>query len=383
MNAVEFVDTLLAHAHALGASDIHLEPVGDAYRIRVRVDGVLHVVQQLPADTALAVIARIKVLSNLDVAQQRLPLDGKFQYVCGDAEPFDVRVSTFPAIKGQTLVLRLLVGTSSVISFEQLGLPADLQQKFTQLLQKSQGFLLVTGPTGSGKTTTLYAALSELNQQVRNIVTLEDPVEYSLDGITQGHISQAVGFTFAKGIRSLLRQDPDVIMIGEIRDTESASIAMEASMTGHLVLSTIHTNDACSTVMRLLDMGIEPYLINASLTGILAQRLLRKLCTNCRRPVHIDLGALGFVPEDQLPERLVVYEPVGCPACNFFGYKGRVGIFEYVEVSEQLKTLICHHPSYEMLLEVAREEGATSLAHDAFEKLIAGYISMAEFIKVV
>jgi type II secretory ATPase GspE/PulE/Tfp pilus assembly ATPase PilB-like protein len=381
MNAVEFVEYIIKHAHAIGASDIHIEPMRNSYRIRMRVDGVLHSLKDIANDDAAAVAARIKVLAHLDIAQQRLPLDGKFRYEINGQE-CDIRVSTFPSVHGQTLVLRLLVGVSDTISFDQLGLDIVLQEKLYRLLQKEQGFLVVTGPTGSGKTTTLYAILTELNNNTRNIVTLEDPVEYSLEGVTQGHINDVTGFTFARGIRSLLRQDPDIIMIGEIRDAESANIALEASMTGHLVLSTLHTNDACSTVVRLLDMGIESYLMNAALTGVLAQRLLRKLCSECKRPVRLDLAALGFGIEDNLPREILVYEPVGCPSCNFFGYKGRVGVFEYVEVTEELKRIITHQPSYELLVEQAREAGATSLAQDAFEKLVAGHISMAEFIKV-
>lgn len=379
-DAVSYLENLLQQALALNASDIHIEPYGAQARIRLRVDGILHVVEELSLAHSQALVARTKVISHIDIAQHRLPLDGKFKCATPHGE-IDIRVSVFPSVHGGTAVLRVLNETQAALPFEDLGMDIRLQQQLEELMHQPQGLLLVTGPTGAGKTTTIYSLLQLINDHTRSIITLEDPVEYTIEGVTQGQISQDIGFTFGKGIRSLLRQDPDVIVVGEIRDVETARSALEASMTGHLVVSTLHTNDACSTVIRLLDMTIEPYLLNAALAGVLAQRLVRKLCQDCRRPVMIDLAALGFSIGEVPTTDLVVYESTGCESCNYLGYRGRIGVYEYLEFDEDLKRLVISDRSHHALFEMALQKGMRTLTQDAFEKLLAGLISVSEFAK--
>lgn len=380
-SVVSRVDALLNDAIERRASDIHLEPTCDALRVRFRIDGVLVDQQSFPVSLSASIIARLKILGHMDSAERRLPQDGKF-HVMHAGNEVDVRVSTFPSLYGEKMVVRILDRALQTINLDSLGVEPTMLEAFKRLMQRQSGFFLVTGPTGSGKTTTLYAALSFLHSPEKNIVTLEDPVEYSLDGITQAQINLPVGFTFEKGMRSLVRQDPDIIMVGEIRDKITARIAIEAALTGHLVLSTLHTTDAPSAIMRLMDMGIEPFLINAALSGILAQRLVRKLCGDCRQirtatPQEKRLLKSCGISGDK------VYEAQGCDSCDQLGYKGRVGIFELLEISPELRSLIIQNPQFDEIYNQAVADGMKTLASDGAHKVKEGIISLDEYARII
>ncbi|MDR3647060.1 MAG: GspE/PulE family protein [Candidatus Babeliales bacterium] len=380
-SVVGLVDKIINQAIFLRASDIHLEVMEKYLRVRYRIDGILYDQNQIRSDLMFQVISRIKVLANIDIAQKRVPQDGKFN-INYNNHLIDLRISTFPAIYGEKIVIRILDKTKTAIDLETLGFDEDTLNKFKKLINKSNGFILVTGPTGSGKTTTLYSALSYLHSPEKNIITLEDPVEYHIDGITQAQIHPDGGFTFAKGIRSLLRQDPDIAMIGEIRDKESAKIAIEAALTGHLVFSTLHTNNAPSAIMRLMDMSIEPFLINAAITGVMAQRLARKICQNCK---------YQYVPNAKEQKALCelnakldcLYKGKGCNECNNLGYKGRTGIFELLIMTDDLCSLIVEHPRFEAIQNQAIADGMHTLLDDGILKLKDGIISLEELIKVI
>ncbi len=381
LSIIDRVNDIIALAIERDASDIHLESTQKGLRVRYRIDGTLYDQPMIEAMSAAQVISRIKILAHNNIAEKRIPQDGKFRIQLAD-KSVDLRVSTFPAIYGEKIVIRILDRTNHTIVLEKLGLQPKILEQFKNLIARAQGFFLVTGPTGSGKTTTLYATLSALHSAEKNIITLEDPVEYNIDGITQGQIHPEAGFTFERGIRALLRQDPDIAMIGEIRDKQTARIAIEASLTGHLVLSTLHTNDASSTIMRLMDMAIEPFLINSSLTGVLAQRLVRKICTHCRVEQEPNEQELKIL------ERLAVnmqklYKGLGCSHCFNLGYKGRIGIFELLIMSNALRTLIVRNPLFEAIQEQALADGLQPLLHDAREKLQAGIISLEEVVRVI
>lgn len=375
------VELLLNDAIKHRASDIHLEPTRQELRVRFRIDGVLVDQNPFSIELSAAIVARLKILATLDSTERRIPQDGKFHVVYEGSE-IDVRVSTFPCLYGEKVVVRILDRSLQTIQLDSLGLESTMLQAFKELLQRQSGFFLVTGPTGSGKTTTLYAALSFLHNSERNIVTLEDPVEYSLDGVTQAQINVPAGFTFEKGMRSLVRQDPDIIMVGEIRDKITARIAIEAALTGHLVLSTLHTADAPSAIMRLMDMGIESFLLNAALSGVLAQRLARKLCIDCRvsRAATIDekklLKKIGVKSE-------LIYESFGCDSCDNLGYKGRVGIFELLEISPALRAFIIANATFDTICAQARADGMKTLQEDAAHKVKDGIISLAEYLRVI
>src|SRR5579872_3619655 len=380
-SVVSRVDALLQQAIECRASDIHLEPTRDELRVRFRIDGILIDQQPFSLSLSPSIVARLKILAHMDSAERRIPQDGKFHFICDDNE-VDIRVSTFPSLYGEKMVVRILDRTMQTINLDNLGFELSMLQAFKKLMQRHSGFFLVTGPTGSGKTTTLYATLSLLHNSEKNIVTLEDPVEYSLCGITQAQINLPVGFTFEKGMRSLVRQDPDIIMVGEIRDKITARIAIEAALTGHLVLSTLHTTDAPSAIMRLMDMGIEPFLINAALSGVLAQRLVRTICTHCR---------VSHVPtpdQRQLMVRYgievpVLYEGKGCIQCDGLGYKGRTGIFELLIMNDALRSLIIKQPIFESIYTQVRSNGTQSLASSAAKKVHAGIITLSEMMRVV
>lgn len=380
-SVVSRVDALLSDAIEYRASDIHLEPTRDELRVRFRIDGVLVDQKSFSAPLALSIVARLKILGNMDSAERRIPQDGKF-HVMHAGNEVDVRVSTFPCLYGEKMVVRILDRTLQTINFDNLGFEPTMLDAFKRLMQRQSGFFLVTGPTGSGKTTTLYAALSFLHSAEKNIVTLEDPVEYSLNGITQAQINLPVGFTFEKGMRSLVRQDPDIIMVGEIRDKITARIAIEAALTGHLVLSTLHTTDAPSAIMRLMDMGIEPFLINAALSGVLAQRLVRKLCVDCRQtrsatPEEKRLLKAHSIDTD------VVYESHGCASCDNLGYKGRVGIFELLEISPAFRSLIINNPQFDDIYNQAVADGMKTLVTDGAHKVKEGIISLADYARIL
>jgi len=378
---VDLVDALIERAVLSGASDIHIEPYRTEAKIRYRHDGILHDQNAVPYRCVQQVIARCKVLGSMNIAERRIPQDGKFNKDI-KGHFIDFRVSTFPGLYGEKVVIRILDRSHHMITLDHVGLSQTLCNSFRELLHKPSGFLLVAGPTGSGKTTTLYAGLAELNNHERNIITLEDPVEYDLPGITQGQIRSDVGFTFEKGIRAILRQDPDIIMIGEMRDTQTAQIAIQAALTGHGVLSTVHTTDALSVIMRLIDMGIEPFLINAAVTGVLAQRLARMICTACRQ---------SYTPsadEKAMLERLgssigTLYKGAGCAACDGHGYKGRIGIFELLVIDSGLRALIMRDPSRDVLYDYARSHGFKSLVDDGLEKVEQGVITLQELMRVV
>ncbi len=378
---IEMVDDLLQTAIAQNASDIHLESSKDALRVRFRIDGILY--DQAPIDTESMhqIIARIKVVANIDIAQQRVPQDGKFSITHHNTQ-IDMRVSTFPTLFGQKAVIRILDPGARNITIDQLGMPQDIQQIFSNMMQSSQGFFLVTGPTGSGKTTTLYAGLSHINSAEKNIITLEDPIEYYIEGITQGHIHPESGFTFEKGMRALLRQDPDVVMVGEIRDTQTAQIAIQAAMTGHLVVSTLHTNDAPSVIMRLMDMGIEPFLINASLSGILAQRLVRLLCTDCKKERSLTAQEAALCAHYNRSLQ-TTYQAHGCPTCFGLGYKGRIGIFELLPMSNAIKELIHQNPCHHDIQIQAVKDGMRTLMADGLDKVAEGLISIDELTRAI
>lgn len=378
---VRIVDTLLAHAIMRAASDIHFEPMAQQLRIRLRIDGVLYDHEPIEAQVMQQMLARLKVLANINIAEKRVPQDGKFRIV-SDGNEVDLRVSTFPTLYGEKIVVRILDRADHTISLDRLGFDTPMCTAVKDIITKASGFFLVSGPTGSGKTTTLYAALSAINSPEKNIITLEDPVEYFVPGITQGQIHPDAGFTFEKGIRSLLRQDPDIVMVGEIRDKQTARIAIEAALTGHLVFSTVHTNDAPSVVMRLMDMGIEPFLINAAITGVLAQRLARKICDVCkieRAPNEQEVALLKKINASLKS----VYIGTGCQECLGLGYKGRIGIFELLGMSNSLRSLIVQNPSFEDIQKKAQHEGMRTLLQDGFAKVEQGIISLQELVRVV
>jgi type II secretory ATPase GspE/PulE/Tfp pilus assembly ATPase PilB-like protein len=378
---VRLVDYLINRAIELEASDIHLEVEAGGLRVRYRLDGVLQDQAPVSTNQMWQVIGRLKVLARLDLAENRIPQDGKFRHVSNLAQ-VDLRVSTFPGVLGEKMVLRILDQKHHNISLDRLGLDSKLYQNFLNLIQRSHGFILVTGPTGSGKTTTLYAALKQLHAPDKNIITLEDPVEYYLTGITQGQIYPKAGFSFAKGIRALLRQDPDVAMIGEIRDSESARIAIEAALTGHVVFSTLHTNDAPSAVVRLMEMGIEPFLLNAAISGIMAQRLVRKLCEKCKLLDQLTTSEQTWLQEQgcQLGR---AFRPVGCDFCYQTGYRGRVGVFELLQFTDDLRALINRQPRLSEIYQQAAQDGMTSFKIDALSKLQAGVTSLEEVVALL
>ena len=378
---IQQVDDIIITAVARNASDIHLETHLTIFLVRFRIDGILYDYQRINSIYSLQIISRIKILAHINIAEKRLPQDGKFQ-INFKNNIIDLRVSTFPAFYGEKIVIRILDRVNHSIALDNLGFQHDILSKFTQLINHACGFVLVTGPTGSGKTTTLYAALKTINNAEKHIITLEDPVEYHVEGVTQGQIHPEAGFTFEKGIRALLRQDPDIAMVGEIRDQQTAHIAIEAALTGHLVFSTLHTNGAPEAIMRLMDMGIEPFLINASVTGILAQRLARKICIHCR---------IEYVPtadEQNILKKLpltieTVYKGKGCEHCFNLGHKGRVGIFELLLMNDAMRSLIIKQPIFESIHKQAIAHGMQTLLHDAAYKVAHGIISLAELMRII
>lgn len=378
---VSLVDTVIRTAIARNASDIHFEPMDQGLRVRYRIDGVLYVQQEIDASLMLQIISRVKVLARINIAEKRVPQDGKFCIESKDRS-VDLRVSTFPTIYGEKIVVRILDRSNTRIDLDQLGFHIDVLSQFHELINRSNGFFLVTGPTGSGKTTTLYAALSEIVTPQKNVVTLEDPVEYNLFGATQGQMHPESGFTFEKGMRAVLRQDPDVVMVGEMRDRQTARIGVEAALTGHVVLSTLHTNDAPGALLRLIDMGIEPFLVNAAVSGVLAQRLARTICISCCQKVtptkqeQITLKKIGL-------ETDVLYKGKGCNECFKLGYKGRTGIFELLVMSTRLQQIVVQKPLLDDLQNQARSEGMETLLDDAKRKLMDGFITLDELVRVI
>ncbi len=374
---VRLVNQILAQAIRSRASDIHLEPGETGLRVRSRIDGMLRDEPVVSAELQPAVLSRIKILAGMDIAERRVPQDGRIQVVL-DGRPIDLRVSSFPTIYGEKIVLRVLDKGALVLSLAELGFLADTLARYRAVIRRPNGILLVTGPTGSGKTSTLYATLLELNSPSTNIITLEDPVEYRLSGINQGQANPRIGFSFASGLRSILRQDPDIILVGEIRDKETAEVAVQAALTGHLVLSTLHTNDAPGAVTRLLDMGVEPFLVASTVLGVLAQRLVRRLCASCREP-FTPVGSLAAW-QGEPPSQL--FRGRGCRQCSTTGYRGRVGIYELMVPSEAIRSLILHHASASEVRAKAVSEGMRSMMDDGREKALNGITSYDEVVRV-
>lgn len=377
---IKLVNLLVMQAVKERASDIHIEPEEELLRIRYRVDGVLHEVTELPAHLQSAVASRIKVLSNMDIAEKRKPQDGRFMMKMQDKE-IDLRVSTFPTIHGENVVLRILDKSSAIMRLAELGMaPGDLK-KYDELIKRPHGIILVTGPTGSGKTTTLYASLSTINSIEKNIITIEDPVEYEIPLIRQTQINPKAGLTFATGLRNILRQDPDMVMVGEVRDRETAEIAIQAALTGHLVFSTLHTNDAPGGITRLIDMEVETFLISSSVIGILAQRLVRTICSECKEkysPSEEELKDIGLSPV----KWMVFYRGKGCRRCRQSGYRGRIGIFELLVVDEEIRKLIMAKTPTDEIRKKAQEKGMITLRDDGLEKVKNGFTTVEEVLRV-
>ena len=379
---IRLVSQIIARAVETKASDIHIEPFEDRMRIRYRHDGQLREVDAPPARLQAAVVSRIKIMARLDIAERRLPQDGRIKLVVRGHE-VDLRVSTIPALHGESVVLRVLDRNAVVFEFGRLGLAADIQAELERLLEAPNGILLVTGPTGSGKTTTLYTGLLHLNATTRKVVTVEDPVEYQLAGINQVQTKPQIGLSFATLLRSILRHDPDVIMIGEIRDLETAEIAVQAALTGHLVLSTLHTNSAAATVTRLRDMGIEDYLLSATLNGVLAQRLIRRLCVQCRRPVEpaAQMAARYGLERLAAGKPLRIYEAAGCEACHGTGYAGRVAIAELLKIDEPIQRLLLAGADQSAIQNAAVDAGMRTLHDSGIREVLSGVTTLAEVLR--
>ncbi|HVE69445.1 MAG TPA: ATPase, T2SS/T4P/T4SS family [Solirubrobacteraceae bacterium] len=377
---IKLVHSIVAQAVEQGASDIHFEPAGEEMRVRFRIDGVLASSATVPRRMVRGVISRIKIMADLDISERRIPQDGRVGLNI-DAKHIDVRVVTLPSVHGESVVMRILDKDSSVVDLDKLGMAPDSRERYEDAFRQSHGAVLATGPTGSGKSTTLYAALQTINTLDKNIITIEDPVEYQVDGITQVQVNPKAGLTFATGLRSMMRADPDVIMVGEIRDSETAKIAVESALTGHLVLSTLHTNDAPSAVTRLLEMGIEPFLVASAIDCVVAQRLARTLCSTCKKRTLISAAVLqenGYSASFDIE----AYEPAGCGRCGQSGYKGRTGLYEVMKVSAEIRELIIERASADRIAAVAIEQGMRRLRDDGLEKVRQGRTSIAEVARV-
>ena len=380
---IRLVSMLLVEAHRAGASDIHLEPMDKKFRVRFRIDGVMQEMQAPPKRLQSAIISRLKIMTgSMSIAEKRLPQDGRIQ-VKIKRKPIDLRVSTIPTNHGESVVMRVLDKSSLKLGLPELGFFSDDEETFERLIKLPDGILLVTGPTGSGKTTTLYACLHYINKPDRKIITVEEPIEYQMTGINQVQVNPEIGMTFPAALRSILRQAPNIIMIGEIRDLETANIATNASLTGHLVFSTLHTNDAPSAVARLIDIGVPPFLVASSVRSIMAQRLIRRLCSNCKQPGELtetELRALRIEP-GQLSEAQVM-KPIGCEECRQIGYRGRMGIFEIFEIDDEVRHMINKRSPTLMLRQRARELGMRTLREDGVRKILAGLTSAEEVISI-
>ncbi len=385
---VRLVNSIIMQAAGDGASDIHFEPQEDALVVRVRVDGVLTEMQRIPKRMANGVTTRLKVLSKLDIAERRKPQDGRISLNARSVgRVLDIRVAVLPTVDGEKIVMRLIDKSRKTPTLESLGLSESMRQKLGEIIRRPTGALLVTGPTGSGKSTTLYASMAEINRPEINIITVEDPVEYRLHGINQVQINPRAGLTFSAALRTILRSDPDVIMVGEIRDAETAKISIESALTGHFVLSTLHTNDAPGAITRLAEMGVEPFLVGSAVSAVLAQRLARKLCTNCCEmyvPAPEELAAARITPEVAAQrEGMVLYRKVGCPRCNRTGYRGRIGIFQLLVMNDELEKLASTGASRDEIERAAMANGMRTLWDDGIAKVSAGLTSLEELARVV
>ena len=378
---IRLVNQMLVRALESRASDVHIEPFENQLKVRYRIDGILHETESPPRQLKAAVISRLKILAQLNIAERRLPQDGRIKTRLAGKD-VDLRIATVPTLYGESVVIRLLERGQIFTQLDALGFPLELQARFDEMILKPHGMVLVTGPTGSGKTTTLYGALQKINDPGKKIITIEDPVEYQLSGVNQIHVKPQIGLTFANGLRSIVRQDPDVIMVGEIRDAETAEIAVQAALTGHLVFSTLHTNDAAGAISRLLEMGVQDYLLSSSLLGVLAQRLVRRLCPSCRKQMPFTSMA-GMAPEfanGSVPR--VVFEAAGCEACSGTGYLGRVGIFELLPVTSELCKIIVQRADAGAIRNLAVQQGMRLLRDDGWDKVAKGVTTLAEVLRV-
>src|ERR671915_63525 len=377
---IKLVNSIIAQAVEDGASDIHFEPDGKEMRVRFRVDGVLSESTTIPKRMVAGVISRVKIMADLDIAEKRIPQDGRVGLTV-EGHAIDVRVVTMPSVHGEGIVMRILDKEQALISMDALGMSEDSHELFEAGFNRSYGAVLVTGPTGSGKSTTLYAALNAINSPERNIITIEDPVEYQMAGINQLQVNLKAGLTFATGLRSMLRADPDVIMVGEIRDSEAARIAIESALTGHLVLSTLHTNDAPSAITRLTEMGVEPFLTASAVDCVVAQRLARRLCSHCKRRTVLSVDSLRVAGFDAAFD-IEAYEPTGCARCGHSGYKGRVGLYEVMTISDEIREMTIDRVSADVIRAKAVEQGMRLLRDDGLEKVRLGITSISEVARV-
>jgi len=379
---IRLVNQMLVRALESRASDVHIEPFENQLKVRYRIDGILHEVEPPPRQLRAAVISRLKILAQLNIAERRLPQDGRIKIRLGGKD-VDLRIATVPTLYGESVVIRLLERGQIFTQLEALGFPPDLLEQFNAMILKPHGMILVTGPTGSGKTTTLYGALQKINDPGKKIITIEDPVEYQLSGVNQIQVKPQIGLTFANGLRSIVRQDPDVIMVGEIRDSETAEIAVQAALTGHLVFSTLHTNDAAGAISRLLEMGVQDYLLSSSLLGVLAQRLVRRLCAACRK--EVPFAGIGDELEVSFPDGSAprtIWEAVGCEVCSGTGYHGRVGIFELLPVTSEICKVIIERADAGTIRKMAVQQGMRLLRDDGWQKVRQGTTTLAEVLRV-
>jgi type IV pilus assembly protein PilB len=380
---VRLVEKMIRDAVAQRASDIHIEPRSDTFALRFRVDGLLQTITELPIDLHRTVVSRLKILGGADISENRMPQDGRFATLVDD-RPIDIRLSTLPTYWGEKIVLRLLDKSAALVSLSQLGLLPDMMKQYDQLLHARQGMVLVTGPTGSGKSTTLYASLHKIKDDTLNITTVEDPIEYEVEGVNQTQVHARIELSFARCLRHILRQDPDIILIGEVRDYETAEMAFRAALTGHLVLSTLHTNDAPSAATRLIDMKVEPYLIASCVLGVLAQRLVRRLCTRCREqyePSELEIEELHLKPDQS--QKLRFFRGRGCEQCRNTGHYGRVGLYELMAMTNEVRDLIVRHANAAELRQAAVRGGMKTMRYDGLSKINAGVTSASEVIRVM
>ena len=379
---IRLVNRLIVDAVEIGASDIHLEPYEDEFKVRYRIDGVLSDVESPPKQFQAAIISRVKLMAKLNIAERRLPQDGRIKLRIRDKE-VDFRVSTIPTLFGESLVMRILNRETLLLELQKLGFPQDILEQYVRLASQPYGMILVTGPTGSGKTSTLYATLSLLNSAENKIITLEDPVEYQLRGVNQIQVNPKIELTFASGLRSIVRQDPDIILVGEIRDRETADTAIQSALTGHLLFSTLHTNDAPGAVSRLLDMGVENFLLSSTLLGILAQRLVRIICLDCKEEIKPDarlIDSLRLEPHETKDVRF--YEGRGCDACRHTGFRGRTGIFEYIAIDDDFRNMINKRAGMDQIRALALKKGCSTLRRDGWQKVRKGITTVSEIIRV-
>jgi len=381
---IKLVTQIISEAVKNRASDIHVEPLEDKFRVRYRIDGVLHEVPGPPKQLQPSILSRLKIMAGMNIAEKRLPQDGRIR-IQGMGKDLDLRVSTLPALYGESVVMRILDKSSFMLGLAELGFLHEDADTFEKLIHLPYGMLLITGPTGSGKTTTLYAALSYINKPNKKLITVEDPVEYQISGINQVHVRPSIGLTFASGLRTMLRQAPDVIMVGEIRDFETGSIAIQAALTGHLLFSTLHTNDAAGAFTRLIDMGVKSYLVSSTVQAVMAQRLVRKICQNCKepyKPSFEELYVLGNKTGDPKAEEMQLFKGKGCKMCNYTGYKGRIGIFELLVNNDEIREMIVKRLSSYEIRDAARRNGMKLLREDGLNKVKEGITTISEVIRI-